>query len=264
MPVAFIISRPISRVIGKPSTSRQPPPEHPRSGIMIQVEGNRWLVSLNGVGEDAPPTDETGFLNYMRKLRHPALYDILKHAEPAGPVVGFRHTGNRRRHVEQMKRWPERFIVMGDALAAFNPAYGQGMTVAALESLALDKVLKAQRQRQPAGDLTGMAQRFHKEISKIVTGAFTLASSEDYRYAGTEGGEPGRMTRFMHWYLDQITQLKVQDRAVNEAFIQVLHMLQGPEALFQPPILAKVLKQGLGRGRARQQSSTLQPTPNFG
>ncbi|MBB5874427.1 2-polyprenyl-6-methoxyphenol hydroxylase-like FAD-dependent oxidoreductase [Allocatelliglobosispora scoriae] len=210
------------------------PPTHPRSGIMIEVEGGRWLVSVNGVGADAPPTDDAGFLAYLRGLRDPALYEALRDAEPASPVAGFRHTGNRLRKVHQVDRWPTRLIVLGDALCSFNPVYGQGMTVASLQSLILRRLLAD-------GFPADLAKRFQRETARLVAGAFTMATGEDYRFGAIDGVTPGAGTRFMHWYFDRITALKVHDRAVNDRFVRVLHMLDGPQVLFHPGVVAKAI-----------------------
>ena len=117
------------------------PPAHTRGGIMLPVEGGRWLVTLIGGGRDYPPADDEGFLEFARSLTSPVIYDAIKGAEPLTPVRTHRATENRRRHYERLKRQPDNFIVTGDAACAFNPVYGQGMTAAALGALALDESL---------------------------------------------------------------------------------------------------------------------------
>ena len=42
-----------------------------------------------------------------------------------------------------MERWPEGFIVTGDAVCPFNPIYGQGMTVSAMDAELLDESFAA-------------------------------------------------------------------------------------------------------------------------
>ena len=111
---------------------QQAPPADPRGGLVSPVEGGRWLVSLVGGDGDYPPTDETGFFDFARSLRSPALYEAIAGAEPLTPIAGQRATENRLRHYDRLGHFPEGVVAVGDAVCAFNPVYGQGMTVAAL------------------------------------------------------------------------------------------------------------------------------------
>jgi len=222
------------------------PPRGTRAGLLIPVEGGRWMVTLGGRNRDYAPTDEAGFQAFARSLRDPALADAIGTAEPLTPIHGFRATENRRRHYERMKRWPERLIVIGDGACAFNPVYAQGMTTAALEALALDECLEEQRRRHPVGDLTGMARKFQRRLARIAGTPWALATSEDYRYPGTVGGRPSLKTRILHRYMDAVLRLATRSVKVRRRFLEVQQMLRQPPALFRPGILLRVLGDLLG------------------
>ncbi|MDB5310297.1 MAG: monooxygenase FAD-binding protein, partial [Gemmataceae bacterium] len=117
---------------------QQAPPADPRGGLVVPVEGGLWVVSLVGGDGDYPPTDEAGFLAFARSLRSPAVYEAIAAAEPLTPIAGQRATENRQRHYARLGRFPEGVVAVGDAVCAFNPVYGQGMTAAALGAEVLD------------------------------------------------------------------------------------------------------------------------------
>ena len=101
---------------------------------MLPVEQNRWLVSLAGYFDDQMPQDHLEFFAFARSLPVPALYNAIKLQEPVSDVVGHGFPGSRRQRYDRVRHVPERLIVLGDALCSFNPVYGQGITVSALEA----------------------------------------------------------------------------------------------------------------------------------
>jgi flavin-dependent dehydrogenase len=119
------------------------PPAHRRGGVIGVIEGGRWLVGLIGGGKDYPPTDEAGFLEFARSLPDPRFAAAYEAAEPLSYIVGTKATENRIRHYEELKRRPEGFLVTGDAVCAFNPVYGQGMSAAAIGAETLADCLSA-------------------------------------------------------------------------------------------------------------------------
>src|SRR5262249_12186690 len=111
---------------------QQGPPGDPRGGLVSPVEGGRWLVSLMGGDGDYPAADEAGFLVFARSLRSPALHEAIAGAEPLTPIAGQRATENGLRHYDRPGCLPDGVVALGDAVCAFNPIYGQGMSATAL------------------------------------------------------------------------------------------------------------------------------------
>jgi 2-polyprenyl-6-methoxyphenol hydroxylase-like FAD-dependent oxidoreductase len=207
------------------------PPQGTRTGALFPQEGGRWIVSLFGVGEDYPPTDDDGFLEFAKSLRSPVLYEAIRDAEPLTPIGSYRRTENLRRHYERMRAWPKRFLVSGDALCAFNPLYGQGMTVAAKSALTLDACLRA------GGDLDGLARRFHRKVIKNATGPWLVATGEDLRYGTTQGATAGIRTKILNRYVDRVQHLANVDPRVCDRFVDVLALTAQPQSLFLPEVL---------------------------
>lgn len=227
------------------------PPHTPRGAVIMPMEadeqGPRWHLSLVGMNADYPPTDEDGFLAFARSLSTPLLYEAIKNAEPLTAPYGYRQAENRMRYYETLPRYLENFLVTGDAIYAFNPVYGQGMTTATMVSETLDVCLNAHRHRMRhrMGEqtLTGLAQRFQKAAATVIAGPWQMATGQDARWPETEGGdEPDPVTRLVQRYLDQVLNRMPDSTIVAEAFFQVQHMLKPPTSLFHPRVLWQVLK----------------------
>jgi 2-polyprenyl-6-methoxyphenol hydroxylase-like FAD-dependent oxidoreductase len=215
------------------------PPHMPRGGLVLTAEDNRWVVTLAGYCADYPPIEESGFLEFVRSLPSPLIYDLIKDAEPLTPVYGYQRTENMLRHYEALARLPDGVVALGDAVCAFNPVYGQGMSMGALGALELDVCL-----RQEQG-LVGLPQRFQKRLAKRNTIAWALATSEDFRWPGTTGGQRSTTARFFHGYVEQLTQMQSVDPAIARLFWSIAHLVTPPTALFAPAVVAKVARHWL-------------------
>jgi flavin-dependent dehydrogenase len=215
-----------------------PSPDLPRGGVLFPLEGGRWLVTLIGMGGDYPPTDEAGFLEFASTLRSPMLHNVIRDASPLSTIHGYRRTENVRRHYETSTRRPAGLVVLGDAACAFNPIYGQGMTVSALEAQALGRQLGI-TDGSPAGSFAG---RFQKVVSQTNAVAWRLATSADLQYPTTEGGRrPGRLNGLLGRYMDRLQMVSTRDATVADAFRKVTQLLIPPSALLAPRIAVRVL-----------------------
>jgi 2-polyprenyl-6-methoxyphenol hydroxylase-like FAD-dependent oxidoreductase len=209
-----------------------------RGGGIYPIEAGRWIVTLAGPGRDHPPLDDAGFTAFTETLADPPLLaQALRRAVPLGPTVGYQQTDNRWRHYERLARWPDSFVVLGDAACAFNPIYGQGMTVAGLDALALDAAFR----RAGGPGRPGLAQQFQKTLARSLTTPWLLATSEDYRVPQTEGPRPSPALRLMHAYVDLVTRASTRSVRVFTAYTEVSHLLRPPAALFHPAVAAGAL-----------------------
>jgi 2-polyprenyl-6-methoxyphenol hydroxylase-like FAD-dependent oxidoreductase len=214
------------------------PPQEQRTGLVQPIEGDRWSVSLSGWLKDYPPSEEAEFLEYARSLPNPALYELIKEAEPLTAAVSYRFAANRRRYYERMSRLPDGFVILGDALCSFNPVYAQGMTVAAIEVEMLQTCLQQRQHRQK--DLSGLPRQFQKAVARTVSAAWMFTTSEDFRYPATEGKRPVGIGLFQ-WYTRRLLEAAAETPQLALRFYHVMHMLKPPTTLFAPRVLAAVL-----------------------
>jgi 2-polyprenyl-6-methoxyphenol hydroxylase-like FAD-dependent oxidoreductase len=215
---------------------QQAPPGDPRGGLVSPVEGGRWHVSLVGGDGQYPPTDDAGFLAFARSLRSPALYEAIARAEPLTPIAGQRATENRWRHYDRIGRLPDGVVAVGDAVCAFNPVYGQGMTAAALGAEVLDRWLR----EDPSHRSPGRSRDFQRRLARAIATAWQLSSGADYGFRTTEGPPQGRVARLTGCYIAGVMRASTRLPWVRRRLAEVLHLLRPPSALFGPGVLARV------------------------
>jgi 2-polyprenyl-6-methoxyphenol hydroxylase-like FAD-dependent oxidoreductase len=222
---------------------------HARGAGIYTIEDGLWLVNLGASGKAYPPTDNDGFLEFVRALPVPDLYDALVQAQPVSAINGYRRTENRWRHYERLKRMPDNVVALGDAACAFNPVYGQGMSIAALGAVELGQALERDSLRP------GFALRFQRRLAKLIKTPWMMATSEDFRTPITEGGRPSWATRLTHRYFDRVTAAAVHDPDIHRAFMEVLQLLKPPTTLFSPRVAWKALWAGHKQADASTQAS---------
>ncbi len=208
-----------------------PTPERPRGGALSLIEQGRCLVTLMGVLGDHPPTDAEGFERFAADLALADLRNALQDAEPLDDPVGYRHPTSLR-HRYDLVRTPAGIVAVGDAVCALNPIYGQGMTVAALEAVALRRHLAT-----GSPDL----RRFQREVARISGVAWTLSSGADLTFPQVEGRRTPA-TRMLGRYVARIQAGAAVDPVLGRAFLRVTSMVDDPPALVRPAVLRRSLR----------------------
>jgi 2-polyprenyl-6-methoxyphenol hydroxylase-like FAD-dependent oxidoreductase len=214
-------------------------PDQKRGGVMLAQEANRWTVTLTGHFGQVAPADLPGFIEYSRTIPAPFIHEVVSRAEPLGDPVSARFPASLRRRYEQLARFPEGYLVFGDAISSFNPIYGQGMSVAALESVELAKTL-----RETAA--SPLAKRFFTRAAKVVDIPWAIAAGNDLRMPEATGARNAGVT-FVNWYMSKLLRAAHHDAVPAMAFHRVANLLAPPPSVMHPRVAAHVLWANLRR-----------------
>ena len=227
-------------------------PESRKGGVIAAQEEDSWIVTQYAYGGASAPTELPGFIEFARTLPASYIYDVVSQAEPIGEAHATRFPASVRRRYESMSRFPEGYLVLGDAVSSLNPVYGQGMSVAALEALQLDKALQV--------GSTSLARRFFAQIATIVDVPWSVAATNDLRMPGVAGSRTP-LVRFLNWYVAKLHLGARQDSSLAMAFQKVASLLVPPQSLLKPSVIARVLSAAFSYRPARpaQTAPTAQP-----
>ncbi|WP_212822644.1 FAD-dependent monooxygenase [Catellatospora sp. TT07R-123] len=231
-------------------------PGNPRAGIVAVQQDGRIAVAFSGVLGEQPPTEDEEMLAFAQSLAAPQVAEIVKSAQPLTDAVSMRYPASVRRRYERLRRFPDGYLVVADALCSFNPIYGQGMTVAALEALLLRRLL--------ATGAPDLSRRFFRGSARLIDGPWAIAVGTDLRFPGVDGPRSAKV-RFVNAYVHRLHAAATADPALGAAFLRVLNLVDPPTALLRPGTVLRVLRgwrrggqraRSAGRGRSGSASAT--------
>jgi 2-polyprenyl-6-methoxyphenol hydroxylase-like FAD-dependent oxidoreductase len=215
-------------------------PHISRGGVILAVERNRWMCSLIGSGDQVPPAEDSAYLDFARSLKNGRLAEQIESRTNQGPTHRYTNTKNQWRLYHRMRDWPDCLIAIGDAVCFFNPVYGQGLTVAALEADLLHRTLAERTTRRK--DLAGLSREYQRAVARILLTPWILSSNSDLMW--NPHHQP-ITARIAHWYNKHLFEVAVRDAEVWSRFGRVTNMVAPPTVLFHPTVVAKVVSQAL-------------------
>ncbi len=210
-----------------------------RGGMALPVENDHWLVLAIGCGPQRPTRDPGEFAAFLTSLHDPGVADVAAELEPVGDIAVYRQTSNRRNHYGKVRNWPDGLLAVGDSACAFDPVYGQGITIAAQQAVLL---------RDHWGQ-----RRLQRRLDQVADFCWSVATTEDLRYP-TADGRQNPIQRLVNAWTTELTKLAVAGhRRSLAALAGAYHLMIDPRALFHPALFVAV-----GRARIRGRG---QPAP---
>lgn len=201
------------------------------TGMYLAEQERGWsILTVFGYEGQEPPRDPDGFTRFVADVAPADLVDALSDAEPLSDVFTHRLPSSLRRRYERLDRFPDGFLVFGDAICSFNPIYGQGMTVAALQAVALRRELQRRR---------FSALRFFRAAARPVGDAWDLATGSDLSLPEVPGPRTPK-AKVLNAYVDRVLQAAERDATVSRAFLRTIGMLDRPPSLLRPSIALRV------------------------
>ena len=222
-------------------------PPNTRCGAALGIEGGRWLVTLAGYFGDRAGNDDASLLAFAREMPAPWIYELLQRAERLSEPIAATFSHSQRRRYERLERFPRGLLALGDSICAFNPVYGQGMSVAALEARLLQRCA-----------FDGDAWRSYFSLAgRIVDAPWTLAVGNDLRFHQLDAPRP-RSARWVGAYMGRLVRAASVNPRVAVDFLKATQLVAPVTSLFRPAMMLRVLRFGADRSKVAPALS--QPT----
>ncbi|MFJ5779954.1 NAD(P)/FAD-dependent oxidoreductase [Streptomyces sp. NPDC093094] len=201
---------------------------------LVAVEGDRWSVVVVGYGDHRPGREPEEFLRRMKRCVAP-LREVAENCRMEGDIETFRFRESRKRNYSRLTRFPGGLVALGDAVASVNPAYGQGLTLAALGASSLSAHLRSGASpRLPAWD-------HFRRLAVVVDAAWQVSATADLAQPHVTGPYPPGY-RLIRWAGDKVVEASVLDPMVNREFMGVVNMRKHPRALTSPRVLMRTAR----------------------
>ena len=226
-----------------------PTPEGKRGGVVLAKENNEWIVTLFGFFGNKAPEDLAGYIDYAGSLAAPYIHELVSQAEPIGDAERFNFPASVRRRYEKVPGFPEGLLVFGDAICSFNPAYGQGMSSASLQAIALRDTL--------AGSDKNLARRFFSRAAKVIDNPWSIAVGGDLKMPEATGHR-GLDVKLINWYMGHLHRRGHNHVDASLAFVRVAQLLDPPTSLMRPSMIVRVLAGALRRWISRSHETSEQ------
>ncbi|NTY61174.1 2-polyprenyl-6-methoxyphenol hydroxylase-like oxidoreductase [Mycolicibacterium sphagni] len=206
-------------------------PGRPRGMFLSSYENDQWMFTVWGMLGNEPPAELAGMLDFASDYAPPHVLAAARAGEPLGEVVRHRMPSSQWRRYDKLRRFPDGLLVCGDAICSFNPVYGQGMTVGALDALALRDCLRSGGQ--------DLARRYFRKAAKSIAVAWQMAAGNDLAFPEVEGRR-SMSTRVANRCTDWVLGICSYDTVVAEKFFRVNNFLDSPVRLLHPAFIFRL------------------------
>jgi 2-polyprenyl-6-methoxyphenol hydroxylase-like FAD-dependent oxidoreductase len=215
-----------------------PSPPNKRGAFASLIEDGKWLFSLHTRFEKALPATQQEMIAFASEIETPDAVDFLKQARIETPIRSYRKLEAAWRRFDKQASFPDGFLVLGDSMTSFNPIFGQGMSTAWLQAVALEKLLSARADGQRG--LDGLARDYLPEAAQISREAWNGSTLVDSAYPEVTGDmRPG--TKQAVLYLRTLRTLLADDPELHADYIGVGQLTTPGAALMRPDRMQRAM-----------------------
>lgn len=187
-----------------------------KGAIVYPQDNGLHVVSLFGQSRDYPPGDEIAFMAFLEQCATPMMHHVVSRSEVVSGISTSRSTANRWRHYEHLAEPATGFVALGDAMASFNPIFGQGVTGAVMGASMLGDALI-----EVDGNLDILPRIFQPRLAAQLAYPWQTAVGFDLSFPETVGDRPqlNPSATEARAYLEVLGQLATSDASVFEAIL---------------------------------------------
>ena len=223
-------------------------PGRPTGMFLLGYENDTWMFTVFGMVGHEPPGDLTGMLSFAQEYGPAHVLAAVRAAEPLGEVTRHRMPSSQWRRYDKMRRFPDGLLVCGDAICSFDPTYGQGMTVSALDAVALRDCLRRGRHN--------LARRYFRATAKSIGVAWRMGAGSDLAFPEVEGRR-SLSTRASNRLADWVFTACESDAVIVEKFFRVNNLIDPPVRLMHPSFISRVAAVNLRRRQGDHAASPI-------
>jgi 2-polyprenyl-6-methoxyphenol hydroxylase-like FAD-dependent oxidoreductase len=213
-------------------------PGRPTGMFLLGYENDTWIFTVFGMVGHEPPGDLAGMLSFAQEYTPAHVLAAVRAAEPLGEATRHRMPSSQWRRYDKMRRFPEGLLVCGDAICSFDPIYGQGMTVSALDAVALRDCLLRGRH--------DLARRYFRAAAKSIGVAWRMGAGSDLAFPEVQGRRSLSM-RATNRLADWVLTACERDAVIVEKFFRVNNFIDPPVRLMHPSFISRVAAVNLRR-----------------
>jgi 2-polyprenyl-6-methoxyphenol hydroxylase-like FAD-dependent oxidoreductase len=232
----------------------------PRGLGMLGYEDGSWVITTFGVAKVEPPQSFPEMIRLGETLLPDRLSGALEHAEPVGEVAFHRFPTSRWRRYDKLDRFPAGIVPFGDAVASFDPTFGQGMTMTSLQAGHLRRALRFPDDQ--------VAAELNRATAKSTYPVWTMNAIGDvtFHHAGSKDPIPWwwRPTGAL---FDQFLGAAETEPVLAEWFLRRFSLLDSLYMVPPPRIVGRTMAHNMRlwlrerRQTAKRRPLTAQPSP---
>ncbi|ORV10118.1 oxidoreductase [Mycobacterium celatum] len=210
--------------------------EQPLGLGMLQYEDGTWTLTTFGVAKVEPPHTFSEIRVLAEKLLPAQFTAALEQAEPIGEVAFHRFPTSRWRRYDKLDRFPAGIVPFGDAVASFDPTFGQGMTMTSLQAGHLRQALA-----NPGADL---ARQLNRATAKTTYPVWVMNSVGDFTFHHAAGPMPWWYRPVGNLY-DQLLGAAETDPVLAEWFLRRFSLLDSLYMIPSAKLIARTIRHNM-------------------